>query len=161
LGALGAALGAGCSAKGDPNEILNVSFDPTRELYAEYNALFAAHWAALGNPTPKVEQSHGGAGKQARAVIDGLDADVVTLALDRYRRLAGAGLVDAAGEGELPGSAARRTPRRSCSWFAAGNPKSIRRLGRPRQPGRRRDHARTPRRRAARAGTTSRRGAMG
>ena len=62
-------------------EILNVSYDPTRELYAEYNAAFAAHWAQQTGQTVTVKASHGGAGAQARAVIDGLEADVVTLAL--------------------------------------------------------------------------------
>ena len=61
--------------------LLNVSYDPTRELYSEYNAAFNQHWTAAGNEAVKVQQSHGGSGKQARAVIDGLQADVVTLAL--------------------------------------------------------------------------------
>ncbi|MCX5580830.1 sulfate ABC transporter substrate-binding protein [Kaistia terrae] len=61
--------------------LLNVSYDPTRELYKAYNAAFAAHWKAEGGETVTVQQSHGGSGKQARSVIDGLDADVVTLAL--------------------------------------------------------------------------------
>lgn len=61
--------------------LLNVSYDPTRELYSEYNAAFNKHWAAAGNEAVTVRQSHGGSGKQARAVIDGLQADVVTLAL--------------------------------------------------------------------------------
>jgi len=61
--------------------LLNVSYDPTRELYKEYNALFAKHWLSKTGDSVKVNQSHGGAGKQARAVIDGLEADVVTLAL--------------------------------------------------------------------------------
>ena len=61
--------------------LLNVSYDPTRELYTEYNAAFNKHWTAAGNEAVKVQQSHGGSGKQARAVIDGLRADVVTLAL--------------------------------------------------------------------------------
>jgi sulfate/thiosulfate transport system substrate-binding protein len=62
-------------------KILNVSYDPTRELYAEFNAAFVRHWAKNGDQTVKIEQSHGGSGKQARSVIDGLPADVVTLAL--------------------------------------------------------------------------------
>jgi sulfate transport system substrate-binding protein len=62
-------------------EILNVSYDPTRELYTEYNAAFAKYWKAKTGDNVTVKQSHGGAGKQARAVIDGLPADVVTLAL--------------------------------------------------------------------------------
>ncbi|HYQ38436.1 MAG TPA: sulfate ABC transporter substrate-binding protein [Pseudomonas sp.] len=61
--------------------LLNVSYDPTRELYQEYNAAFAKHWQAQGHEAVTVQQSHGGSGKQARAVIDGLKADVVTLAL--------------------------------------------------------------------------------
>jgi sulfate/thiosulfate transport system substrate-binding protein len=61
--------------------LLNVSYDPTRELYQEYDAAFARRWKAETGDTVTVRQSHGGSGKQARAVIDGLDADVVTLAL--------------------------------------------------------------------------------
>ena len=62
-------------------QLLNVSYDPTRELYVEFNAAFAKHWKAKTGDNVVVKQSHGGAGKQARAVIDGLQADVVTLAL--------------------------------------------------------------------------------
>jgi sulfate/thiosulfate-binding protein len=62
-------------------ELLNVSYDPTRELYADYNKAFAAYWKAKTGDSVTVKQSHGGSGKQARAVIDGLPADVVTLAL--------------------------------------------------------------------------------
>lgn len=61
--------------------LLNVSYDPTRELYTEYNAAFAKHWQAKTGDKVTIKQSHGGSGKQARAVIDGLQADVVTLAL--------------------------------------------------------------------------------
>ena len=61
--------------------LLNVSYDPTRELYTEYNSAFNKHWTAAGNEAVTFQQSHGGSGKQARAVIDGLKADVVTLAL--------------------------------------------------------------------------------
>ena len=61
--------------------LLNVSYDPTRELYTEFNAAFNKHWQAQGNEAVTIQQSHGGSGKQARAVIDGLRADVVTLAL--------------------------------------------------------------------------------
>ncbi|MDX1953271.1 MAG: sulfate ABC transporter substrate-binding protein [Verrucomicrobiota bacterium] len=61
--------------------LLNVSYDPTRELYQELNAAFAQHWKAKSGDTVTIQQSHGGSGKQARAVIDGLSADVVTLAL--------------------------------------------------------------------------------
>lgn len=62
--------------------LLNVSYDPTRELYKEYNAAFARHWQAETGEDVTIRQSHGGSGKQARSVIDGLDADVVTLALE-------------------------------------------------------------------------------
>ena len=61
--------------------LLNVSYDPTRELYVDFNKAFAAYWKAKTGDTVTVKQSHGGSGKQARSVIDGLDADVVTLAL--------------------------------------------------------------------------------
>ena len=60
--------------------LLNVSYDPTRELYQEYNATFAKHWKAKTGDNVRVKQSHGGSGKQGRSVIDGLEADVVTLA---------------------------------------------------------------------------------
>jgi len=61
--------------------LLNVSYDPTRELYTEYNAAFSKYWKAKTGDTVTVRQSHGGSGKQARSVIDGIDADVATLAL--------------------------------------------------------------------------------
>ena len=61
--------------------LLNVSYDPTRELYQDFNAAFAKHWKAKTGEDVTIKQSHGGSGKQARAVIDGLEADVVTLAL--------------------------------------------------------------------------------
>ncbi|HEX9448239.1 MAG TPA: substrate-binding domain-containing protein, partial [Dongiaceae bacterium] len=61
--------------------LLNVSYDPTREFYKAYNAAFAKYWQGKTGETVKIESSHGGSGKQARAVIDGLEADVVTLAL--------------------------------------------------------------------------------
>ena len=62
-------------------KLLNVSYDPTRELYTEFNAAFATYWKTKTGDTVIIQQSHGGAGKQARSVIDGLQADVVTLAL--------------------------------------------------------------------------------
>ena len=62
-------------------KLLNVSYDPTRELYQEYNVAFAKNWKEKTGDTVTIQQSHGGSGKQARAVIDGLSADVVTLAL--------------------------------------------------------------------------------
>lgn len=69
------------SAPAESVALLNVSYDPTREFYDDYNALFAKHWKEKTGEEVKVQQSHGGSGKQARAVIDGLRADVVTLAL--------------------------------------------------------------------------------
>src|SRR6185369_13572665 len=76
--ALGAVVGGNALAD---VALLNVSYDPTRELYQEYNAAFAKHWKGKTGETLSFKASHGGSGKQARAVIDGLDADVVTLAL--------------------------------------------------------------------------------
>ncbi len=68
-------------AEAQTTRLLNVSYDPTRELYQEFNAAFAKYWKAKTGKDVSIRQSHGGAGKQARAVIDGLEADVVTLAL--------------------------------------------------------------------------------
>ena len=79
LAALASSLIAGPVAAAQT--LLNVSYDPTRELYSEFNAAFNTHWQAQGNEAVTIQQSHGGSGKQARAVIDGLRADVVTLAL--------------------------------------------------------------------------------
>lgn len=62
--------------------LINVSYDPTRELYREYNEAFAAYWLEQGNPAVNIQVTHGGSGSQARTVIDGLEADVVTLALE-------------------------------------------------------------------------------
>ncbi len=82
---VGAALAlAGCGSGGNDTAdttLLNVSYDPTRELYVAYNEAFAAHWLQKSGQTVRIKQSHGGSGKQARSVIDGLEADVVTLAL--------------------------------------------------------------------------------
>src|SRR5690554_602862 len=75
-----ATLIAGSALAADIN-LLNVSYDPTRELYREYNAAFSKYWQAETGQSVNVRLSHGGSGSQARAVIDGLDADVVTLAL--------------------------------------------------------------------------------
>ena len=83
VAALGLALTlSGTTATFAQTTLLNVSYDPTREFYKEYNAAFAEHWKAETGEDVSVQQSHGGSGKQARAVIDGLDADVVTLALE-------------------------------------------------------------------------------
>ncbi|MDB5966265.1 MAG: sulfate transporter substrate-binding protein [Polaromonas sp.] len=84
------ALGLGASLAGSalpafaqkpPVTLLNVSYDPTRELYVEYNAAFSKYWKAKTGQDVTIKQSHGGSGKQARSIIDGLDADVATLAL--------------------------------------------------------------------------------
>ena len=79
--ALALVWGAGFTASARDITLLNVSYDPTRELYQEYNAAFARYWKGKTGDNVTVNQSHGGSGKQARAVIDGLQADVVTLAL--------------------------------------------------------------------------------
>jgi sulfate/thiosulfate transport system substrate-binding protein len=78
--AASAALPAATAGAADVS-LLNVSYDPTRELYQDINAAFAKSWKASSGDTVKIRQSHGGSGKQGRAVIDGLEADVVTLAL--------------------------------------------------------------------------------
>ena len=78
---LAALLGIALSAQAADVSLLNVSYDPTRELYQDFNAAFAKHWKAKTGDNVTVKQSHGGSGKQARGVIDGLEADVVTLAL--------------------------------------------------------------------------------
>ena len=80
LAAVLVALSAGWAA-GREITLLNVSYDPTRELYREFNPAFARHWQEKTGDVVKIRQSHGGSGKQARAVMDGLEADVVTLAL--------------------------------------------------------------------------------
>ena len=74
---------AGCGSRsgGARHTLLNASYDPTREFYTTYNAAFAEYWKRQSGETVIVRQSHGGSGKQARAVIDGLEADVVTLAI--------------------------------------------------------------------------------
>ena len=80
-----ALIGLGGLTMGAPHAqadtLLNVSYDPTREFYREYNTWFADWWVSQGNPAPTIQTSHGGSGAQARAVIDGLAAQVVTLAL--------------------------------------------------------------------------------
>src|SRR5438552_10983798 len=78
--ALALGMAAPVPARADKT-LLNVSYDPTRELYQDFNRAFAKYWKAKTGQSVTVEQSHGGSSKQARAVIDGLQADVVTLAL--------------------------------------------------------------------------------
>src|SRR6185295_3656911 len=81
--ALAAIVAAPVGAQNSPSKVtlLNASYDPTRELYQDINAAFAKVWQAKTGQVVTINQSHGGSGKQARAVIDGLEADVVTLAL--------------------------------------------------------------------------------
>jgi sulfate transport system substrate-binding protein len=75
-------LGTAVTVRAADQTLLNVSYDPTRELYQEYNEAFAKHWLETTGNNVTIESSHGGSGKQAQAVIEGLDADVVTLALE-------------------------------------------------------------------------------
>jgi sulfate/thiosulfate-binding protein len=115
--------------------LLNVSYDPTRELYQEVNTAFAAAWKAKSGQTVTINQSHGGSGKQARSVIDGLQADIVTLALgfDIDALHQNGGLLPANWQTRLPHNS---TPYTSTIVFLVrkGNPKKIRDwddLGRP------------------------------
>ena len=107
-------------------ELLNVSYDPTRELYSEYNKAFARHYKETTGKKVSIDQSHGGSGKQARAVIDGLEADVVTLALAGDIDVIGqqAGLIAKDWQKRLPSSSA---PYTSTIVFVVrkGNPKNI------------------------------------
>jgi sulfate transport system substrate-binding protein len=106
--------------------LLNVSYDPTREFYEDYNAAFAAYWKGKTGDAIIVNQSHGGSAKQARAVIDGLEADVVTLALayDIDAIAAQSGLIPADWQKRLPNNS---TPYTSTIVFLVrkGNPKNI------------------------------------
>jgi sulfate transport system substrate-binding protein len=120
------AISVGAWAQQPAATLLNVSYDPTRELYVEYNAAFAKYWKAKTGQEVTIKQSHGGSGKQARSVIDGLDADVVTLAL--------AGDIDAISKNGswLPKDWQKRLPHNSSPYqstiiFAVreGNPKGI------------------------------------
>jgi sulfate transport system substrate-binding protein len=124
--ALAAAVPAGDARAADGEvTLLNVSYDPTRELYETFNAAFAKHWKAKTGQAVKVRQSHGGSGKQARAVIDGLEADVVTLALAYdVGALTKPGLVAADWQKRLPQNS---SPYTSTIVFLvrAGNPKGI------------------------------------
>jgi sulfate/thiosulfate-binding protein len=126
---LSAALLAATLAYAGPKEIqiLNVSYDPTRELYTEYNAAFAQHWEAQTGQKVSIKQSHGGSGKQARSVIDGLPADVVTLALayDVDALHQKAKLIPADWQARLPDNS---SPYYSTIVFLVrkGNPKGIR-----------------------------------
>ena len=116
----------GVFAQQRPVTLLNVSYDPTRELYVDYNAAFSKYWKARTDQDVTIRQSHGGSGKQARSVIDGIDADVVTLGL--------AGDVDALAKngGLLPADWQKRLPHNSAPYTSTivvlvrkGNPKGI------------------------------------
>jgi len=136
-GLLALALAAcGVRSAGPTVTLLNVSYDPTREFYDDFNAAFAADWKRRSGETVVINQSHGGSGKQARAVIDGLEADVVTLGLaydiDALARQAN--LVPADWQSRLPDHSA---PYTSTVVFLvrAGNPKGIRDWGDLARPG--------------------------
>jgi len=107
--------------------ILNVSYDPTRELYQDFNAAFARHWRASTGQEVTIRQSHAGSGKQARAVIDGLEADVVTLALawDVDAIATHRGLIRAGWQKRLPHNSAPYTST-AVLVVRKGNPKEIR-----------------------------------
>jgi sulfate transport system substrate-binding protein len=121
-------LAIGSSALGQKGSVtlLNVSYDPTRELYQDYNAAFARYWKIKTGQTVNIQQSHGGSSKQARAVIDGLEADVVTLALayDTDAIAEMANLLPRNWQGRLPNNS---SPYTSTIIFLVrkGNPKSI------------------------------------
>ena len=114
------------SAGASEIKLLNVSYDPTRELYTEYNAAFAKHWQAKTGDSVNVSQSHGGSGKQAQSVINGLEGDVVTLALayDIDAIATQAKLLPADWQKRLPNNS---TPYTSTIVFLVrkGNPKDI------------------------------------
>jgi sulfate transport system substrate-binding protein len=138
LGGLVALLfaGPGCQAQADPDRLLNVSYDPTRELYQELNPVFIAQWKEKTGREITIEQSHGGAGKQARAVIDGLQADVVTLALafDIDVLVERGRLIEPGWQSRLPHNS---SPYTSTIVFLVrrGNPKGIRDWGDLTKPG--------------------------
>ena len=115
--------------------LLNVSYDPTRELYQDYDTAFAKYWKSKTGDDVKVKQSHGGSGKQARAVIDGLDADVVTLALAYdIDAISERGLIVKDWQKRLPHNS---TPYSSTIVFLVrkGNPKGIKDWGDLVKPG--------------------------
>jgi sulfate/thiosulfate-binding protein len=129
------ALFAAASVAYADTTLLNVSYDPTRELYEEFNTAFAKQWKAKTGETVKINQSHGGSGKQARSVIDGLEADVVTLAL--------AYDIDELGEKKLlPADWQKRLPHNASPYTSTivflvrkGNPKGIKDWGDLVKPG--------------------------
>jgi sulfate/thiosulfate-binding protein len=132
--ALGIAVIVTAGAAG-AQTLLNASYDPTRELYQEFNAAFVKYWKAKTGQTVGIKQSHGGSGGQARAVIDGLDADVVTLALAYdVDAIAKAGVLNGAWQKRLPHNSA---PYTSTIVFLVrkGNPKGIKDWGDLAKPG--------------------------
>jgi sulfate/thiosulfate transport system substrate-binding protein len=113
------------SAQAEEITLLNVSYDPTRELYTEYNAAFAKYWKSKTGQPVTINQSHGGSGKQARSVMDGLQGDVVTLALAYdIDAIAKTGLIKADWQKRLPNNS---SPYTSTIVFLVrkGNPKGI------------------------------------
>jgi sulfate transport system substrate-binding protein len=133
--ALAVASLLGAAAAAPAQELLNVSYDPTRELYQDVNAAFAAQWKAKTGKAVTIQQSHGGSGKQARAVIDGLEADVVTLALAYdVDAVAASGLLAKDWQRRLPANSA---PYTSTMVFLVrkGNPKGIKDWGDLVKPG--------------------------
>jgi sulfate transport system substrate-binding protein len=133
-----ASLGWAVSKKAEaaaPDTILNVSYDPTAALYADYDRLFAASWTKKTGSTPTIHYSHGGSGAQARAVIEGLPADVVTLALSYdIDAIAKRGLIAPNWQSRLPDNS---TPYTSTIVFLVrpGNPKNIKDWGDLVKPG--------------------------
>jgi sulfate/thiosulfate-binding protein len=129
-------LGLAATLRAATVNLLNVSYDPTRELYDDFNKSFAAYWKGKTGDTVVVNQSHGGSGKQARSVIDGLGADVVTLALayDIDALATQAQLIPANWQSRLP---ANSTPYTSTIVFLVrkGNPKGIHDWGDLARPG--------------------------
>jgi sulfate/thiosulfate transport system substrate-binding protein len=120
-----AALLIAASGTAHAQQLLNVSYDPTRELYVQYNAAFAKYWKGKTGKDVSIRQSHGGSGAQARAVNDGLEADVVTLALGYdIDAIANAGLTDKGWQKRLPNNS---SPYTSTIVFLVrkGNPKGI------------------------------------
>lgn len=112
LNACGAGSGSDSSSSGGTIELTNVSYDPTRELYAAYNEIFEQHYEESTGKKIKVTQSHGGSGKQALEVSNGLEADVVTLALEGdVQVVADAGLIDDGFVSEFPLDSSHHTPR--------------------------------------------------
>src|SRR5205085_11814095 len=130
-----AALASPALAQAKPLTLLNVSYDPTRELYKDVNVAFAADWKRRTGQTVTIQQSHGGSGKQARSVIDGLAADVVTLALaGDIDEIAKRGLIARDWQKRLPQNS---TPYTSTIVFLVrkGNPWKIRDWGDLLKPG--------------------------